>query len=36
MGEQFKYLGMARMHQNSIHEEIEEINVVECLLSFGA
>jgi len=34
--EQFKYLGTTSTNQNSIQEEIEQIEFRECLLSFGA
>jgi hypothetical protein len=34
--EEFKYFGTTRTNRNSIHEEREQIEVGECLLSFGA
>ena len=34
--EQFKYLGATPTNQNSIDGENEQIEVRECLLSFGA
>ena len=34
--EQFKYLGTTLTDQNTIQEKIEQIDVRECLLSFGA
>ena len=34
--ELFKYLGTALIYQNSIQEDIKQIEVMECLLSFSA
>ena len=34
--ELFKYLGTAFIYQNSIQEDIKQIEVMECLLSFSA